>query len=265
MTAPVDVIDVVHFTPPPLNPTTYGLYGAVGTWQTDPDNRWHHGVEFRSGGNYGGEGSFGIWNAPWCGTPDPADQLKTGERPDNLDPFYPVTVWAYDECDLTAPSRAEVEARAAQVLRLEEQVAVEREFAARLLLDAADLETPIPTAASLALAVGALEGAAALTNTQVYFHVGAQWVSQDPTGALFKKSGTTWTSPLGNVWVVGGGYVDGLEDTIVATSQPYGWRDEATVRTAIDEKHNLFAAVAERSVLVGYEAVIAAVTITPAP
>lgn len=262
MTAPV--IDVVHFDVPPVNPTTYGLYGAVGTWQTgDEPNRWHHGVEFRSTGNYGGEGSFGVWNAPWCGDPVPADQIKDGERPGNLDPFERTVVWAYDECDLTAPSRAEVQARAAQVLRLEEQVAVEREFAARMLLDAADVATPIPTAASLAQAVGALEAAVALTNTQAYLHIAPQWVALDTD--LFKKSGTTWTSPLGNIWVIGGGYVDGLEDTIVATSQPYGWRDEPTVRTAIDERANIFAAVAERSVLIGYEAVIAAVTITPTP
>ncbi|SIJ61804.1 gp13 protein [Mycobacteroides abscessus subsp. bolletii] len=254
----------VAFTPPPLNPTTFGLYGAVGTWQADALGRWRHGVQFRPGGNYGGTNSFGVWNAPWCGTPTPADQKKAGTRPGGLDPFDPITVWAYDECDLTEPSRAEVESRAAQVLRLEEQVAVERELAGRLLLDAAELPGGIGTAADLTAAVSALEAAAALTNTQAYFHIGAQWVSQDTSaGQLFKKSGTTWTSPLGNIWVVGGGYVDGLEDTIVATSQPYGWRDEPQVRTAIDERANIFAAVAERTVLVGYEALVAAVGIVP--
>lgn len=51
---------------------------------------------------------------------------------------------------------------------------------------------------------------------------------------------------------------------MVATSAPlFGWRDAAQVRTAMDERHNIFAAVAERTVLVGYEAVIAAVTVTP--
>ncbi|OBF42823.1 hypothetical protein A5719_10290 [Mycolicibacterium peregrinum] len=266
---PVDTYNTplpVAFTPPPLNPTTFGLYGAVGTWQPDDQGRWRHGVDFRPGGNYGGAGSFGVWAADWCASPGDLgpDDIKTGTRPAGLDPFGPVVVWAYDECDLTEPSRADVQARVAQVLRLEEQVAVERELAGRLLLDAAELPGVPATATSLAAAVGALEAAAALTNTVAYFHIGAQWVSQDASaGQLFKRSGTTWTSPLGNVWVVGGGYVDGLENHIVATSQPYGWRDEPVVRTAIDQGANTFAAVAERTVLVGYEALVAAVEIVP--
>lgn len=274
MTAPTSLPDFpvtthtaplpVAFTVPPVNPTAYGLYGAVGTWQANALGRWRHGVDFRPVGNYGGAGSFGVWSAPWCVSPGDLgpDDIKTGTRPAGLDPFEPVVVWAYDECDLTEPSRAEVQARAAQVLRLEEQVAVERELAGRLLLDAAELPGGIGTAADLTAAVAHLEAAAALTNTTVYFHVGAQWVSQDPN-KLFTRSGTTWTSPLGNVWVVGGGYVDGLEDHIVATSAPYGWRDEPQVRTAIDERANTFAAVAERTVLVGYEALVAAVQIVP--
>ena len=68
-------------------------------------------------------------------------------------------------------------------------------------------------------------------------------------------------SPLGHTWVFGGGYVDGLENVIIATSPTYGWRDEVQLRTAIDERHNTFAAVAERTVLVGYEHLIAAVEI----
>lgn len=184
-------------------------------------------------------------------------QIKEGERPGILPPFEPVTVWAYDECDLTAPSRAEVEQRAAQIFRLEEQVAVEREFATRLLLDAGTPETR-PT---LKEAVAYLEGELAKTNTTGYLHVGAHLVAQEPS--LFVASGTAHKSPLGHTWVIGGGYVEGLGDTLVATSQPFGWRDQVALRTAMDERHNIFAAIAERTVLVGYEAVIAAVTVTP--
>lgn len=189
-----------------------------------------------------------------------ADAMKSGDRPDILDPFDPITVWAYDECDLTAPSRAEVEQYAAQHLRLEEQVAVEHEFAARLMLDAADLPGTPQTAASFKAAVGYLEAQAALTNTLCYFHAGAQWASQE-FGCVI-KSGTRWTSPLGHTWILGGGYVDGLGDTIVATSQPFGWRDQPQLRTAIDQYRNIYSAVAERTVCIGYEAVIAAVEIS---
>lgn len=177
-----------------------------------------------------------------------------------MDPFSPMTVWAYDECDLTAPSRAEVQARAAQIMRLQEQVAVEREFAARLLADAADLPGPMQQADSFKLAVGYLEARMALTNTVGFFHAGAQWASQE--FGLVIRSGTRWVSPLGHTWIFGGGYVDGLDDTLVATSQPFGWRDQVQVRTAIDERRNTFAAVAERTVVVGYEAIVAAVEIT---
>lgn len=259
MTTPTPVLDVLRHTTGPLNPTAYGLYAATD-WQ--PGNgpaRFFNGVEVR-GPNYGGAGSFGAWDTPWCSVP-PLDggERKEGTRPEPLPPFEPITVWAYDECDPTPASRAEIAERATQVLRLEEQTAVERTFAERLKLDAADLG-PLETAASLKLAVGYLEGQAAITGTVAYFHVGAQWASQE--FGLFLKSGTRWISPLGNIWVVGGGYVEGLDDIIVATSQPQGWRDAPTTREALDALTNTYVAVAERSVNIGYEAVIAAVQIT---
>ena len=46
-------------------------------------------------------------------------------------------------------------------------------------------------------------------------------------------------------------------------SQPFGWRDEVAVTSAIDTVHkDVFAAIAERSVLIGYEHLITAVQIT---
>ncbi|QFP94634.1 hypothetical protein I5G59_gp14 [Mycobacterium phage LilMcDreamy] len=268
MTAALTKLLPIPFEPPLQNPSPYGLFAATD-WQRPADVgdssegdavRHLNGVRFRQVGNYGGEGQFGIWPNDSCGTgKEPAPgQRKEGLRPgdDDLE-FDSVTLWAYDECDLTEPSRAEVRARAAQVLRLEEQVAMERELADRMLQDAGTVDQ---TAASLKLAVGYLEGALALTSTLAYFHVGAQWVSQE--FGLFIKSGTTFKSPLGHTWVIGGGYVDGLENIIVATSPVYGWRDEPTVRDAINERENTFAAVAERTVLVGYEQLIAAVEIT---
>lgn len=196
-----------------------------------------------------------------AGLIDVSPYIKTGERPEILDPFDPITAWAYDQCDLTAPSRAEVEARAQQILRLEEQVSVERQFAGRMLLDANDLPGSIQTATDLRAAVGYLEGQMALTNTLGFFHAGAQWASQEIGLAI--KQGTKWVTPLGHTWIFGGGYVDGLDDTIVATSQPFGWRDEPVVRAAIDPHRNIYLAVAERSVVIGYEHLITAVTITP--
>ena len=42
--------------------------------------------------------------------------------------------------------------------------------------------------------------------------------------------------------MIGGGYVDGLEDTIVATSPTYGWRDDPTVREAPRNRKDYLAA-----------------------
>lgn len=255
MTAPV--LAPTRFQAPLINPAPDGLYAATRWTEIGPGEPSRHlnGVEVK-GSNYGGDNAFGVWEGHYCSAPQPG-QKKEGERPEILDPFDPVTVWAYDECDLTAPSQREVELRAAQIMRLEEQVAVEREVGNRLLLDAGTPET----AATLKLAVGYLEGRMAQTNTVGYFHAGAQWASQE--FGLVIKSGTRWTSPLGHVWIFGGGYVEGLANTIVATSQPFGWRDQVALRTAIDERTNTFAAIAERTVLVGYEALVAAVTVTP--
>lgn len=250
MTAPV--IAPVEFEAPPVNPAPFGLFAAVD-WQADADNRFHNGERVR-GNNYGGENSFGVWEGHYCSAPVPG-QKKEGERPEILDPFEPITVWAYDECDPTAPSRAEVLARAKQILRLEEQTAVEAEVANRMLTDAGTPEA----VATLKAAVGYIEGVLAKTNTLGFIHAGAQWASQE--FGLVIKSGTKWVSPLGHTWVFGGGYVDALGDTLVATSQPFGWRDDPTTRSALDAKTNTFAAVAERTVVIGYEAVIAAATI----
>lgn len=254
----------VRFGAPLLNPAPNGLF-TVTQW-TDESGplRWlDSGVEIR-GENYGGDDAFGVWEPTdgWCPPPDPATAArKEGDRPGWLDPFAPITVWAYDQCDLTAPSRVEVRRRAQQILRLQEQTAVEREFAARLLVEAAATPGGIETAASLKLAIGYIEGVLAQTNTVGFIHIGAQWIAQDVE--LFKRNGAVFTSPGGHTYVIGGGYVDALDDTIVATSQPYGWRDQPTVREAIDELHNIFAAIAERSFVVGVEAVVAAVAVTP--
>jgi hypothetical protein len=268
MTTPV--LLPIQFEPPLQNPSPYGLFAATD-WQVPAETgdspegdavRHLLGVDVRPMGNYGGEGQFGIWPNDSCtGTEPVPGALKEGTRPEGLETFDPATLWAYDECDLTEPSRAEVQARAAQILRLEEQVAYERQFATRLLADADALPGAMQTATSFKLAVGYLEAQMAMTSTLGFFHAGAQWASQEFGLAI--KSGTTYKSPLGHTWVFGGGYVDGLDSVIVATSPTYGWRDEPTVRTAINERANTFAAVAERTVLIGYEHLIAAVEITP--
>ncbi|BCO41218.1 hypothetical protein MINTM001_23570 [Mycobacterium paraintracellulare] len=265
MTAPVTTYDrpiPLQFEPPLLSPAPMGLYAATAWTEIGAGEASRHlnGVEVRPVGNYGGAGQFGIWPNDSCVTgtePDPGLR-KEGLRAAGLDPFESVTVWAYDECDLTEPSRAEVQSRALQIMRLEEQTAVEREFAERMKADAGTIDA---TATDLVLAIGYLESQLALTNTVGLIHLGAQWVAVAAEARLLTKTGTGWTTPLGHRLVIGGGYVDGLENVLIATSPLFGWRDEVQVRTAIDERANTFAAVAERTLLVGYEHLIAAVEI----
>lgn len=247
-------LPAIEWEVPLVNPSPSGLYTATSwTEVTGPSRFLGEGVRFRSH-NYGGESAFGVWDAEWCVDPD--GQLKTGERPGFLDPFAPITVWAYDECDLTAPSQAEVRERATQNMRLQEQTAVERELAERLLIDGG---TPA-TAESLADAVAHLEQLLAMTNTVGYIHASAQWAAVASRSSL--RSGSALKTPMGHTWVFGGGYVKGLGDTLVATSPTYGWRDAVEVRESLDFQRNRFVVVAERSVVVGYEHCVGAATVT---
>ncbi|WKG06634.1 hypothetical protein [Mycolicibacterium sp. HK-90] len=250
----------VPFTPPPVNPAPNGLYGATQwTPETGPTRWLDGGVQIRPAGNYGGETSFGVWNADWCASLDDLtpDDRKAGLRPENPAPFEAMTVWAADECDLTEPSQTEVHQRAAQVFRLEEQNAVERQFAARLLTDS---DNP-GQADDIVDAVSQLEDALGRTNTQGFIHASTGWAARAAQANLLIRSGTGLTTPLGHRWVFGGGYIAGLTSTLMATSQPFGWRSDVQVRTATDERANSFIAIAERSVVVGYERLVGAVEI----
>ena len=256
MTAPV--LAPYVFEAPPVNPAPNGLFAATD-WQPEGDQRWLNGVEVR-GTSFGGENAFGVWpndNCTYGAVPAPG-QKKEGDRPEILAQFDPIVVWAYDECDPTEPSRAEVRARAANILRLEEQTAIEREVGNRLLTDLIGAPVTRPT---LKEAVAYIEGQVAEAGVLGFLHIAADLPALE--AGLFTGSGTAKKSPGGHTWVIGGGYIEGLDNTIVATSQPFGWRDAPTVREALDAKTNTFAAVAERTVVIGYEAVIAAVTITP--
>jgi hypothetical protein len=257
MTQPIAApLPAVEIEAPLVNPAPYGLYAATAWTDLGPDEPLRflgEGVRIRPH-NYGGESAFGVWDATWCAEPT---GTKDGERPDLPDPFDPMVVWAYDECDLTAPSQAEVRERAAQNLRLLEQTAVETQFSARLLADA-----PAGPTDDLVACVGYLEGELAKTDTLGFIHAGAQWAAHAVPGKLAVRVGTVLKSPMGHTWVFGGGYVDGLGDTLVATSAPlFGWRSQAAVREAFDERHNRFLAIAERAVVIGYEKAIAEATV----
>jgi hypothetical protein len=257
------VLAPVVFDAPLVNPSPGGLF-AVTSWTDAGEGealRWlPSGVEIKPF-NYGGEDSFGVWTADWCaseGDLEPENLKRSAGRPHPLDPFVAVTTWASDECDLSAASRAEVRLRAAQNHRLREPVAVAREFAARLLDDAG---TP-DTAADIVGAVSQLEASFAETNTVGHIHASPVWAASAAQAQLLRYSGSRLSSPLGLTWVFDGGYVDGLGDTLVGTSQPFGWRGPVSISDAEKAEEGTFYALVERSLLVGYEALVGAVTVT---
>ncbi|WAB09189.1 major capsid pentamer protein [Gordonia phage LittleMunchkin] len=261
MTAPApftpDLLPV-NYEAPLVNPSPAGLYSTV-TWVEDgavPPRWLAGGVRIRPH-NYGGESAFGIWAAEWCG--DPGDEIKDGTRPDpETDPFEPLTVWAFDQCDPTPASQAEVRVRAQQNLRLREQIAVEREMSARLLADA-----PAPAqVGDIIAAVSHLEAQLAKTNTTGVIHVTAGAAALAASENLIVRNGGALRTPLGHLWAFGGGYVDGLGTTLVATSPVFGWRDSEVLRDTVEARYNQYIAVAERSVVIGYETAVAAATLT---
>lgn len=253
------VLAPVVFDAPLVNPAAGGLFAAT-VWQTDDGPlRWlPSGVGIRPY-NYGGEDAFGVWTAPWDAALSDLTEVdvKTGERPEIPELFLPMTVYGYDQIRLDVEDETEAQVRAAQNLRLLEPVAVEGQFAERMLDDAST-----PTASDdLIEALGVLESAFAVTNTTGFVHASPKWLPRACASLLAVRSGVGLKTPGGHTWVFGGGYVEGLGDTLVATSQPFGWRGPVAVRGAVKPEWNRFAVIAERSLVVGYEAVIGAATI----
>lgn len=250
----------VLFDAPLVNPAPNGLWSAVQWAEEQGPLRWlASGVDIRVF-NYGGESQFGAWEADWCAAEADltVDDVKTGVRPEFPDSFLPLTTWAADECDLRQVSQDEVRKRVQQVHRLQEQNAAETVFATRILADAG---TP-DTADDIVGAVGHLEGLLAKTNTLGVIHASATWAASAAQAQLIVRTGNVLKTPLGHQWVFGGGYVDGLGDKLVATSPVFGWRGDVQVRDAPSFKYEEFRAVAERSLVVGYEASVGAVNIT---
>ncbi|WP_276760168.1 hypothetical protein [Mycolicibacter arupensis] len=254
----------VDFVPPLLNPAPGGLVAATSwTEETGPPRWIAEGIGFRGSvtGNFGGAGSSGLWAADWCAQPDDLTEtdIKSGTRPGDPEPFVAVTTWATDSCDLTAPSRAEVQQRAQQVLRMREPMLIAAEFAARIKTDAGT-----PTAATtLVAALAEVEDALAGHNVLGYVHVGPKLLPALVSALLVTRTGAGWRTPGGHTLVVDGGYRTALGDaTLVATSAPYGWRNQVEVTTTVQADENLFVALAERSSVIGAEAVLAAAKIT---
>lgn len=248
--------------PDQLPPFPHGLYQHVEWTSDDPHILIESGVVFRPQ-NFGGESAFGIITANWC--PNDSDDPMTGTRPDLTgyadDPFTEQTVYAFDQTqcgDLSAMSLEEVRDRVLRNFERLEPLAAEKALAGRMLSDA-----PSPAAATDLLdAIGQLEDAiAAVGIGDALIHARPYWASLAASTRILQPD---FTTVLGNRWVFGGGYAgdDGLVDTLIATSPVYGWRTEIPQHEIIEYESNQMTSLMQRSVLLGYEKVIAAVTIS---
>lgn len=250
----------VVFDAPLVNPSPTGLFAAVAWRDEDMPLRWlGPGVDVRVF-NYGGETSAGVWEAdPFALSGDltGSDVKGPGVRPDFPATFEHFTAWAADDCDLIQASQDEVQTRAQQILRLQEQTLAETVLASRLLTDAGNPAT----VNNITAAVATLEAALAESNTVGVIHASAEMAAYAASAQLIRYSGTKMLTPMGHQWVFGGGYKSGLGWKLVATSPLYGWRGQVSVRTTIKQEWNRFFAIAERSLTVGYEAALGAALI----
>ncbi|CAJ1504242.1 hypothetical protein [[Mycobacterium] holstebronense] len=264
----------IEFEAPLAEPAPGGLEAATRWAESGADEaaRWlPAGVQFEQR-THREPGSFGVWGADWCADPDDltANDVKTGppSSDDNPDPFVAMTVWAFDrlqQCgNLSEFDRARAIERARQTFAIRAPIAVETEFATRLLTDTA---TPTDVA-DIVTAVGHLDQALSTIGTVGLIHarVGLLAVAVDRRMAVPEPTDPgVLRTPAGHRWVFGAGYATPLGDTLIATSQTYGWRDPVQVRTATRLAETQFIAIAERSVVVGYEASIGAATIGTTP
>lgn len=273
MTDLITAVPTAEFYPPRLTPSDHGLFAAIsqGRGWTDTGagaNRFSiGGVRVRTI-NYGGGDSSGVWDAPWCGDPAPG-QIKHGERPAFPATFPPIVIWAYDACDEMARTRAEVRENALRWLEIHGSIDVEKAVGTRLLADAG-----LPASSTGFLdALGQLEAEIAETGLPGFIHASPYLAPFAANANEMNRSapGALPTTSLGTTWVFGGGYTKTLNKVMVATSQPYGWRDAPGVSEAMYEPSdgvagsaNQFVAIAEQTFAVGFEQVISAVdTTTP--
>lgn len=244
----------VEYEAPLVNPVGGGLYAAATVIPAPA--HWTWGVSIRpiNCGN-----GFGTWDVTDpCAEPDP-EVRKIGSRTPPLDPFLPVVTWGYDECD-PQETDEQVLTRARQNQRLGEQLVVESTFGQRLLTEAIDLGA----VGDLFEAVSVLESELAQLGVTGVLHAASGWAAIASVQSQILGTGAVKRSPLGHAWAFGGGYVDTLDNVIVATGPITVWQGAIQEQAALDAYKNLRAAVVERAVIVGYECAAYKVSVTPA-
>lgn len=232
---------------PPANPYTGGLYDAATT--IDDLAARHLGGLTVDSPNHGPHGS---WPTE-CPTPDETPD-KGGARPAPRDVDATI-VWAADDCKTVGITDEEAKARAAQTLRLTEQVDVEKHAAAALA------EVEATQVADIVAAVAHLEQALAADGFTGVIHARRGLVAVAEKASMIIRQGSRLMTPGGHLWAFGAGYT-ALGDTLVGTGPVQIRRSPITESMSLGARTNERLALAERVVAVAWDTPIAAATIT---
>lgn len=238
---------MINWTPPPANPSPYGLYGAAAVTDLTNPTRLDTGLRVININC----GPSGVWPIDPCA--DPGGDVKEGDRAEDST-FTGMIVYGVDDCSALVPA-GEASDRAQQVLRLQERVKVEEYVAAVLITEAG-----VPTAGTdLVTALGAVELGIGQYGFTGVVHASAHLAAKAAQANLIVRNGTTLTTPLGHRWAFGAGY-DALGENLFATGPVTVQRGPVGLAEGPDYTHNERLTVAEREVLVAWECLTFAVT-----
>lgn len=253
MTSPLPPIE---FEATPLNPPGFGLYAAAALHDQSGPSRLLGGVTLRQI-NCGG--AVGHWAADVCARPDqgadPQIKLASGTH-DWTDPFAAAVLYSATVCDPREPIN-DIRARAEHALRLNEPVEGDKMFTALLAADADQVS--LGASASVPLAVGKLESALYQRGITGVIHAPRSYAALVPDLVIRGSGSPVLRTPLGHTWSFG----TVPEGKLYATGPAHVWRDEVSLRDALEPWDGDQYALAERTVVVGYECMSIVTTVTP--
>lgn len=268
---------------PAITPYQYGLFSVASMPPEDADPHWQCGIEYQP---LSCDRAFVTADDCETATPTPKE-VAEGVGIVEAEPF---TIFDGFNCHIVGFTEAEIMARARAALELGERRAVEREYwtgehgTALHLADPSAVvlnAVPAPTAADALHIVG---GLAALEN-YLADNYGGVGVIHAPRGVsaflsrfhLASVVGSRIQTLVGTPVALGGGYVvntgpDGTPappgtawmyatgQVVVRRSAP--WVNPNSVAAALNRTTNNVTLLAERTVIVSHECVLAAVLVT---
>ena len=259
----------VTYDPDLIDPPARGLFEAV-RWIEDgvSPQRWlPSGVTVRQP-NFSSGSQTEVWAEAWNVAADDVTTDKVLHRDDlGSDDFTGITVFAFDrdECPhrLMQQARREVHDRAGWLVRRYIQGLAEAHVATALGTATTTTSVTADVVAAVAAAESALFSSLLNPDDAVLF-------APPVLAAHLAKHRQIddGRSPLGYRWVFsdGLGLVDGSgQPTILGTTQLFGWRGPLETRDHIDHQTNDYFAVAEQSLVIGWESSVVKVTILNPP